>query len=313
MKKVIDGLLGFAIGDAMGVPIEYSIREKCLKNPVMEMLGNGSHNVPAGSWSDDTSMVVATMASYIDKETIDYNNIMDKLYEWLANNKYTADDKRFDIGRITLKGIYNYSRKNKDPLECGEDNVNSNDNESLKRMLPVAYYGYYNKLSGDDLYNLVKDMSSLTNAHEISVLGCYIYVLYVIKLLNGEDKITAYNDLQKEDYSMFSEESLELYNRILKNNLKDLKVHDIKSGSFIVDTLEASIWVTLNSKNYPESIIGAINLGEDTDTVGAITGSMTGIIYGYDEIPTKWLDKLLKKDYLIEIANNFEEVLNKNS
>ena len=313
MKKVIDGLLGFAIGDAMGVPIEYSIREKCLKNPVMEMLGNGSHNVPAGSWSDDTSMVVATMASYIDKETIDYNNIMDKLYEWLENNKYTADDKRFDIGRITLKGIYNYSRKNKDPLECGEDNVNSNDNESLKRMLPVAYYGYYNKLSGDDLYNLVKDMSSLTNAHEISVLGCYIYVLYVIKLLNGEDKITAYNDLQKEDYSMFSEESLELYNRILKNNLKDLKVHDIKSGSFIVDTLEASIWVTLNSKNYPESIIGAINLGEDTDTVGAITGSMTGIIYGYDEIPTKWLDKLLKKDYLIEIANNFEEVLNKNS
>ena len=299
MKKVIDGLLGFAIGDAMGVPIEYSIREKCLKNPVMEMLGNGSHNVPAGSWSDDTSMTIATMASYIDKETIDYNDIMDKLYEWLENNKYTADDKRFDIGRITLKGIYNYSRKNKDPLECGEDNINSNDNESLKRMLPVAYYGYYKKISGDDLYNLVKDMSSLTNAHEISVLGCYIYILFLIKLLNGEDKISAYDSIQKEDYSMFSEESIEVYNRILKSNLKDLKVHDIKSGSYIVDTLEASMWVTLNSKNYPESIIGAINLGEDTDTIGAITGSMTGIIYGYDEIPKKWLDKLLKKDYLI--------------
>ena len=62
----------------MGVPIEFSIREKCLAKPLTEMVGYGSHSVPAGSWSDDTSMTIATMDSIIEKKTIDYQDIMEK-------------------------------------------------------------------------------------------------------------------------------------------------------------------------------------------------------------------------------------------
>ena len=77
----------------------------------------------------------------------------------------------------------------------------------------------------------------------------------------------------------------------------------------MLDTLEASLWVTLNANDYKESIIGAINLGNDTDTIGAITGSMTGIIYGYDSIPTEWIEKLQRKEYLEQLCEDFEKTL----
>ena len=108
---------------------------------------------------------------------------------------------------------------------------------------------------------------------------------------------------------MFSDESLDLYSRILKDDISKLTVNDIKSSGYVIDTLEASLWVLLKSKNYKESIIGAINLGNDTDTIGAITGSMSGIVYGYDEIPEKWLNKLAKRDYLEKLCNDFELIL----
>ena len=95
----------------------------------------------------------------------------------------------------------------------------------------------------------------------------------------------------------------------LKDDISKLTVNDIKSSGYVIDTLEASLWVLLKSKNYKESIIGAINLGNDTDTIGAITGSMSGIVYGYDEIPEKWLNKLAKRDYLEKLCNDFELIL----
>ena len=159
------------------------------------------------------------------------------------------------------------------------------------------------------IYEIVKKASSLTHAHEISVLGCYIYINYVLFLLNGKDKLSAYNMIKLVDYSKFSKESLGVYSRILKDDIKSFNITDIKSSGYVVDTLEASMWVLLNAKDYRETIIGAINLGQDTDTIGAIAGSMAGIIYGYDTIPEKWLSKLVKKDYLEDLCNKFEEVL----
>ena len=112
----------------------------------------------------------------------------------------------------------------------------------------------------------------------------------IAKECSGKDKFSSYNMVRLIDYSMFSKESLDLYSRLLKDDIGKFNIDDIKSSGYVIDTLEASLWVLLKSKNYKESIIGAINLGNDTDTIGAITGSMSGIIYGYDDIPKKWLD-----------------------
>ncbi len=310
MSKIIDGIIGHAIGDAMGVPIEFCEREKLLQHPVTKMIGYGSYDVPEGTWSDDTSMEVATIESIINKKEIDYKDIMMNFYYWLKEGKYTPYGEAFDAGRTCIQSIINFS-KGYELSECGQKDNMSNGNGSLMRILPIAYYCHYKKLKESEIYEIVKNVSSLTHAHEISILGCYIYVLYVMRLLDGKDKFASYNLIKIADYSMFSQETLKVYDRILKEDIKKRNINEIKSTGYVVDTLEASFWVLLNAKDYKESIIGAINLGDDTDTIGAITGSMAGIIYGYDTIPKDWIEKLAKRDYLENLCNDFERVLSK--
>lgn len=307
MSKIRDGIIGHAIGDAMGVPVEFKDRESLMYNPVKEM--RRSYAGDKGTWSDDTSMEIATMDSFINNKNWNYDDIMINFGDWINDARFTARDNTFDVGRTCLTAIRNYLQKGTPALESGLDDINSNGNGSLMRILPVAYYCFYKKLNNSDIYEVVKNISSLTHRHEISILGCYIYVLYVIKLLQDKDKYSAYNMIKIEDYSMFSEESKESYKRILRGDLNSLNVDDIKSSGYVVDTLEASMWVLLKAKNYKESIIGSVNLGGDTDTIGAITGSMAGIIYGYDSFPKDWLNNLARREYIEELCNNFEKVL----
>ena len=309
MSKIKDGVIGHAIGDAMGVPLEFSVREKLLEHPITSMIGYGSHDVPCGTLSDDTSMEIATMDSIINKNgLLDYNDIMMNFYYWLKDSKYTPHNEVFDAGRTCIQAIINFS-KGYDVFECGLKDINANGNGSLMRILPIAYYCYYKKIENDEIYEIVKKISSLTHAHEISILGCYIYINYVLFLLKGNDKFKSYDMIKLIDYSKFSEESLNLYFRILKDDIKRFNIKEIKSSGYVVDTLEASMWVLLNARNYKEAIIGAINLGQDTDTIGAITGSMAGIVYGYNDIPREWLDKLVKKEYLEDLCDKLEKVL----
>lgn len=308
MSKIIDSIIGHAIGDAMGVPIEFEPRKRLFDHPVTKMIGYGSHDVPAGTWSDDTSMEIATIDSFINKGCFDCKDIMMNFYYWLKENKFTAVGEVFDAGHTCIQSIINFS-KGYELEKCGQNDLYSNGNGSLMRILPIALYSYYKKIKEKEIIELTNNVSSLTHAHEISRLGCYIYVRYVMLLLSGMDKKEAYSELKKINYNYYSEESQESYKRILKEDISDLSVDKIKSSGYVVDTLEASIWVILNCNSFKEAIIGAINLGDDTDTVGAITGSMAGIIYGYENIPKEWLKELKKKEYLIDLASSFEKAI----
>ena len=92
------------------------------------------------------------------------------------------------------------------------------------------------------------------------------------------------------------------YSRLEDKNFKELAEDEIKSGGYVVDCLEASIWCLLNTNSYKEAVLMAINLGSDTDTTGAVTGGLAGIFYGYDSIPTEWLDLIAKKDWIEELC-----------
>lgn len=310
MSKVLDCVIGHAVGDAMGVPTEFCAREKLLKNPVTDMIGFGSHPVPKGSWSDDTSMSIATMDAFINNNgEVNLKDIMMNFYYWLKEGKFTPFDDVFDAGRTCVQAVVNFSYS-LDEKTCGLKDINSNGNGSLMRMYPIALYAFYKGLLEEEVINLVNQVSSLTHAHEISRLGCYIYTRYMMFLLSGLTKEEAYKKIRMIDYSSYSDEAIKVYNRILDNNIINLKIDDIKSSGYIVDTLEASLWILLNSKDYKEAIIASTNIGNDTDTIGAVTGSMAGVIYGIDSIPSKWVDTLIQKDYLYKIADDFEKTLN---
>lgn len=304
--KILDGMLGFAIGDAMGVPIEFSNREDLLNSPVTRMLGYGQYNVPKGTWSDDTALSLATMDSLTKCPSIDYNDMMKRFCNWINKGMYTATNEVFDVGSTTRYALAKYLEGEVPPLKCGLTNLNSNGNGSLMRMLPIAYYCFKKDFNEEQIAFTAITTSSLTHAHPISELGCYIYIMYIIFLLQGYDKKESYFKLRDIDYGLFKKDTINVYRNILEKDISSFKIDDIKSSGYIVDTLEAVLWVILNTNSYKESIIGAINLGNDTDTVGAITGSIAGLIYGSKDIPYTWSSKLKNIDFLKKTCSKFE-------
>ena len=306
-----NGILGFAIGDAMGVPNEFCLREKLMENPVTEMIGFKSHDVPKGSWSDDTSLTLATMDSIIEKKEIDTEDMATKFLEWMKEYKYTPTNVVFDIGRTTLKALARFEAHLRPASECGGNNDLDNGNGSLMRMLPIAYYVYYKNLSEEKIYNLVKNVSGITHRHEISLMGCFIYVIFANELLNKRSKEEAYDRVKNIDYTKyFSEETIEKYSRILKEHIATFKLEEISSSGYIVHTLEAVIWVIFNTYTFNSTIIGAINLGNDTDTIGACAGGLAGIIYTLKDVNPRWEKDLIKYDYIKEMCLKFYEVCN---
>ncbi len=307
--QMLDGVIGFAIGDALGVPVEFSTRSYLEKQPLKDMIGHGCYDVPEGTWSDDTALMLATIDSIIEAKAINFDDIMYKFSEWVDSAKYTATGDVFDIGFTTKKAISRF-KYGAIATKCGDKDYNENGNGSLMRILPIVYYLYSNDFSEEEEVAIINNASSLTHAHEISCLGCKIYSDYIKQLLDGCGRKKALDFIKSRDYTKYySKESINEYKRILVDDISLLSINDINSSGYVVDTLEASLWATLNSSSYEEAVLTAVNLGGDTDTIGAITGALNGMIYGREQIPERWIDSLKNKEYLYYLTDKFTDTL----
>lgn len=321
MINVRDGIYGFIVGDALGVPVEFSYRFVLEKDPVRDMREFGTHFKPKGTWSDDSSMMIATIDSLICKNGYNINDsfydMADKFVSWYKDRKYTPHNEVFDIGGATRKALNNYIN-NRDKL-CGCGEISDNGNGSLMRILPLAYYFYVANLDIEKRKEITFEVSSITHSHIISKYGCLIYIEFVLNILrnrNNLDLLNLYSETVKEIKTLLKSESREVqktvekaYKRVLDGKINKEKYENIKSSGYVVDTLEAVIWTILNSNDYSESVLKAVNLGDDTDTVGALAGGIAGIIYGEYQIPEEWKESIQGKDYIDELISSFEKKL----
>lgn len=309
-EKLLSGLFGLAVGDALGVPVEFMGREILDKSPVRKMLGYGSHNQPKGTWSDDTSMVLATMDAMC-ANVFSIGMCMDAFSKWLEQGRYTVDGSVFDVGGTTSQAIYRYITGER--LEdCGGADEKSNGNGSLMRMLPMIYYimGKYGEAVNDRSVNEIYALSGLTHNHIISKVCCVYYVYIGIFILQWGYQLGVQRAVKDgigavERYYGDNNQIPHIVGMDSLCDSVDLEKCDIKSTGFVVDSLEASVWCLYNTKSYREAVELAVNLGGDTDTIGAITGSLAGLYYGYENIPNEWLEELRGKDQLMEIAEKF--------
>mgnify|MGYP002754822521 CR=1 FL=1 len=300
------GMYGLIVADAMGVPVEFSSREDRKLDPVTDMRGYGTYYQPEGTWSDDSSMAIATLASIRDKGKIDYKDIMDRFQDWCMNGEYTPFDNVFDIGIATSRAIIKYSN-GADPLQSGGETEWDNGNGSLMRILPVCLYIFEQqrdmKLSDDEAIDVIHNCSALTHAHLRSKIACGIYYFLIRAVLGECGELTERLQIGIDDafeyYGKNDENELGSYNRLIslsqfKNTPKEL----IKSTGYVVYTLESAIWCLINTSSYKEAVLKAVNLGDDTDTIAAVTGGLAGLYYTYDGIPASWIAKLQKKDWI---------------
>ena len=309
MHNVKAALMGLAVGDALGVPVEFSSRNKMKKNPVTGMRGNGTWDQPIGTWSDDTSLTIAAMDSIARLKKIDKVDVMKNFVLWLRDNEFTANDDAFDCGNTTGAAIDNFM-SGKSPENCGISHENSNGNGSLMRIFPAIFYAYEKAGTDEEALQIVHEFSALTHAHEISQMSCGIYYLIAAQILDGKKLKAAIHDGLKQAEEFYSNQQKFLnfvgnFNRLFKENFATLPEDEIRSSGYVLSTLEAVIWCSLNTDDYKTLMLTAVNLGGDTDTVGAIAGGIGGLAYGLQQIPEDWLKVLKRREYLENLAEKF--------
>ena len=288
-------LIGASVGDALGVPVEFKSRQHLKTNPVTDIMGFGTYDKPAGTFSDDSSMMFCLAESLV--EGYDVNDIAENFQKWMHEGYWTADGEVFDVGIATRKAI-NRLRVVKHPTEAGSTAERDNGNGSLMRILPLAVYA--KDLSIDERCEIVKQVSSITHAHSRSVLACIYYIEFALNILEAETIEEAYLNtnfwlrIYLEENTEYQTESI-FFERILNGSLLELSENEIKSSGYVIDSLEAAIWCLLHSNSYEECILKAVNLGEDTDTIACIAGGIAGVFYDVKTIPEHWINQLARK------------------
>ena len=297
-----EALFGLAVGDALGVPVEYKKRQEIRENPVTDMIGNGTYNLPPGTWSDDSSL--AFCLAEVLTQPFDLNVVAQNFVKWLHHNYWTPRGVVFDAGIATREAINNLSTVSRPELAGGAGEFD-NGNGSLMRILPLVFYIKDKPI--EERYRLIKKVSSITHGHVRSVIACFYYLEFARQLLDGKDKFSIYRDLQASipDYLRsisISANETGMFDRLLKGNIQDLHEDEIQSSGYVIHTLEASLWCLLTTDNYSDATLKAVNLGEDTDTTGAVTGGLAGLLYGFDAIPERWVAQLARREDVEDLA-----------
>ena len=308
--KSFDGIIGLALADSMGVPVEFHTRKELEINPVKGVTERGTYNMPAGCWSDDTSLTLATMEGIIRNNGVinrrTYHNIADNFVDYYFKNAFTPTDVMFDIGNTTRNAIIKYFKYHIDPIKAGGNAEYNKGNGALMRILPIAYYAEQNKTTLQDDLAIVADIASITHAHPSCILGSYLYVEYARMLIAGFSKEESYKYIQNIDTKGFPTYVVDEYKRILQGNIKYTPREKISSDGVTRDTLEAALWSFMNNTDYSSTVLTAINLGEDTDTVAAVAGGLAGIHYGKENIPQEWLKYVKRLDYIQKLCDEYD-------
>lgn len=256
--------------------------------------------MPPGTYSDDTSMTLATMSSICNKKTIDYEDIQSEFLEWLLNGKYTQYGETFDYGNTTYESLLRF-KNGFEALNCGGVSERDNGNGSLMRILPLAFIH-------DIDYETIENISGLTHGHLRSKIACVFYVELAKSMISDNLTIKEHVKIACDKIRKHYKDSEELkhFERIFNDDLKE----NIKSSGYVIDTLESVIYCLETTYNYKDSALKAVNLGGDTDTIAAVCGGLSGIYYGFDSIPIDWLNQIPKIEEVLSLCESYEGVIN---
>ena len=308
---ILDALVGLCVGDALGVPVEFLTRSYLRDHTLTDMMGYGTHNQPPGTWSDDSSLAFCLAESLCGGYNL--NDIAVKSVQWYEGILWTPHGSVFDIG-IATSGALHRVASGVDPLVSGGAGEQDNGNGSLMRILPIVFY--LKDKAIHERFRIIAQVSGMTHAHIRSVFACFIYCEYALLLIKGFEKRQAFKAMQAEvndfvkKHAALVEKELNHFHRLLENPIGDYEIRpidqyteaEIASSGYVIHTLEASMWSFLTTNSYVDAVLKAVNLGNDTDTTGCVTGGLAGLYYGLEAIPESWGDAIARKQDIFDLA-----------
>ncbi|MCB9438363.1 MAG: ADP-ribosylglycohydrolase family protein [Anaerolineales bacterium] len=289
-------LLGLAAGDALGTTLEF--QKPGTFTPITDMVGGGPFDLPAGYWTDDTSLALCLAESLIEKGDFDAQDQMERYLRWYWDGHLSSTGECFDIGLTTRYSLKEFERTG-EPF-CGPTDPNTAGNGSIMRLapIPMAY-----ATQPEEAIKRAALSSQTTHGAQTSVDACRYLAGLIVGALNGASKDELLSPFYCPISGYWDENPLhEEIAELAAGSFKQKEPPDIIGTGFVARSLEAALWAFHKGDNFEASCLLAANLGNDADTTAAVCGQLAGAYYGENHIPKNWLDKLAFRDMLVSFA-----------
>jgi ADP-ribosylglycohydrolase len=289
-------LLGLAVGDALGTTLEF--RAPGSFAPIDDIVGGGPFQLPPGAFTDDTSMALCLAESLIERGAFDPVDQLERYVRWWRHGHLSSTGTCFDIGDTVRSALLRFEQTHA-PF-CGSPDANTAGNGSLMRLAPVvlAYSG-----DAHEAVARAADSSRTTHAATEAVDACRYLAALLVGALRGATKQELLGSLYEPEPGLWRAAPLAPgIARVAEGSFWRREPPAIQGTGYVVRSLEAALWAFSHSDTFREGALLAVNLGNDADTTGAIYGQLAGAHYGESGIPTRWLEKLAKRDLLEQMA-----------
>jgi len=290
-------LIALAIGDALGSPLQFKPRDTYLH--IDSYSSGGEFDTKKGEYSDDTAMALCLAESLLASKGFDAKNQLDYYVRWLQDGYMSTREEAFDIGMTVFDSLTHYiqTRNIITPINQEEHSGNG----SLMRLAPVVLY-YADSMDSAVMYAAKSSMT--THASPIAIDACRYFSYILTRILHGASKSELFSDKAvKSMFSYFKEHPLHPeIEKIAKRSYIGKLRSDIKSSGYVVDTLEAALWAFYYADDFKTTMLDAVNLGDDADSVGAVTGQLAGAYYGFSNIDAHFLKELYNRELILEIS-----------
>ena len=282
-------LLGLAVGDALGAPLE-GLRPGWFE-PVEAMVGGGFHGVEPGQWTDDTSMALCLAESLIERNGFDPTDQLERYRRWYREGYLSSKDHCFGIGGTTRESIERFEETGES--YCGVGDPNRAGNGSIMRLAPVPLFFAHDPR---EAIERSAESSRTTHAARNAVDACRYFGGLLVGAVNGTEKEALLSQRHSPVPGYWEQHPLAPeIGEVASGSFKSRQPPEIEGSGYVVRSLEAALWAFCNSSSFEGGCLLAVNLGDDTDTTGAVYGQLAGAFYGVQDIPERWLDTVFQR------------------
>jgi ADP-ribosylglycohydrolase len=218
-------------------------------------------------------MALCLAQSIVENAGLVTEDVLNRFCDWAENGSNTSTGVAVGIGQNTLRVLGDFRRNGYlEALPLGSKN---DGNGALMRLAPIACFAY-NDVGVASL--MAGEQSRATHASQTSEQSCQLLAELLCLLIRGQSISHALEVVSNRGWGR-------RVSSIFERKFTDQRETDVKASGYVIETLHAALWSVMNTNNFQQAVLKAVNLGDDADTTAAVAGQIVGAMYGYSAVP----------------------------